>query len=296
MTVSTAPVILRAPLLLLFFLFFLFREADVSGFQSAQSAQSAQTAQSARTSALGGAGHAGPLFTDALYLNPSFIPMLPVRALSLVTSLPGPETGSNPTISLQDGTRDVLVPWGVGVTYGREVSMLNIGAATGISSRLAIGMSARYRAPNATLASGVVEAALSCSGIVSDGFRVSFTVDNLLEAGSGQDAYREFILGTKLSLGSVLNLYVDPLWVPALAPAQSEWGYEVGAELPLFDLIFLRAGVFRNATLPMLAQRGEGFGVGLGVLAAQFSLDYAYSGVLRPDFSGVHRFGVNIYF
>lgn len=263
--------------------------------------------QSPRTSALGGAGHAGPILTDAIYQNPSYIAMMPVLALGLnyltypqsgVEASPA-GTGNNLNtynISAQNGLRDAWFQYGIGYTQGGPSSSIHFVLSKSYSDQFFLGMGTKITTPNQGTRSRFVDGSVSASGIVTDWFRFSLTIDNLIESGQVNGFNREYTLGTKINLLSVVQLYLDPLWVPTLTSGQSTWGYELGAEYPFLEYFFLRTGIFKNASIPYRGTRGDGFGLGLGLAMPHTSLDYAYTAVLNPAAAFAHHFALTVYF
>lgn len=279
--------------------FFLSCFSSFSSFSVCASAW-ASDYQSPRTSALGGAGHASPLFTDALYLNPSFISFMPLQALSL-GYMTYNETGLGHTvnISLQSGARELPIQFGVGYTRFESDSMVHFGVSKKFFDWYAIGVSTKLVLPGRSLESKVIDATVSLSGIFSSWFRASLIVDNLLQTAIDQGLYRQYILGTKWSLGSIIQLYLDPHWAPSLSTdsfSQKDWGYEAGVEVPVLENLFVRFGSFNNSTTPNQTQIGDGFGLGIGWAGSLFSIDYAMSRTVQPSLLWAYSIGMTAYF
>ena len=102
------------------------------------------------------------------------------------------------------------------------------------------------------------------TGIPMDLIQTAFIVDNLVETQTGKQygLYREFIVGTKFNVEKIILIYIDPHYVPDLTTS-SKFGYEGGAEWPIFNDFFLRGGLFHSANVPTLGYgtRGNGFGL-----------------------------------
>jgi hypothetical protein len=109
-----------------------------------------------------------------------------------------------------------------------------------------------------------------------------FIIDNALQT-SGMKAwnqYREFILGTKFNIQKILLLYVDPHVIPS--KVGDSFGYEVGAELPIFADLYIRGGLNKNSFQPHLGVYGNGHGFGLGWAFPRISFDAALSRTIEP--------------
>ncbi len=268
--------------------------------------------QSPRTVGLGGAGHASPLFTDAIYLNPSFISFISTYALSLnylaysegnvnAPASSSDYSGNNTNISAQDGNRESIIQSGIGYTHRDDSSMVHVGISHQFFDRISIGMGSKLILPRGDFESKKIDATFSFSGIITDWFRISFVADNIFESASSFGFYREYTLGTKLNIFSLFQLYIDPNWTPTLDSIQTNLGqinlgYEIGAEFPFLDDFSFRLGGFRNSNIPFQAQRGNGYGIGLGWVGPKFSLDYAFSITTQPINSNSHNIGGTIYF
>ncbi len=260
--------------------------------------------QSPRTAGLGGAGHAGPFLNDAIYLNPSFTSFNPFRSFSSnylshssdSVSPSGQSTiqGSSYNFSILDGTADSLFQAGVGFTKRGNASMIHIGASKSVINRIGYGLGTKILLPAGTN-SRLFDGSLAVSGIATDWFQASFIVDNLLQANSVYGFYREFVLGTKINLLSIVSVFLDPHWIPAL-PAGETFGYEAGLEFTMMSDFSLRFGSFKNSVVPFEAARGNGYSFGLGWTGPKISFDYGYTRALSPVPSGAHQFGLNIFF
>jgi hypothetical protein len=260
---------------------------------------------SPRTDALGGAGHSAPLLSDAIYLNPSFGSFNQVHSLSfnylsygggMINSPQGPINyyGHNANISILDGTAEQLFQAGVGYTRRDDVSMLHIGTSKTFIQNYGVGIGAKFIFPNDGSGQRITEASFSASGIFNEWIQSALIIDNLWEAAPQLGLYREVIIGTKINIMKIVLLYIDPHWAPSLG--DSTFGYEAGVEFPFMSDVFLRAGTFKNSTIPYQAQRGDGFGLGFGWLAPKLSLDYSYSRAFSPTASLSHNFGATIFF
>ena len=234
--------------------------------------------RSPRTSALGGAGHAGPMLNDGIYLNPSYASFLPSYGISLnylaYTSPNAPDGsqlyhGHILNASIQDGSNP-LFQAGVGGSLRDSGKLVNFGAAKAAIKQLGFGIGGKVYLPNA--GSNITDTNFSMTWATTSWFQASFLADNLIQSQTEvQDGfYREFTLGTKFNIMSILLLYIDPHLTP-WAPNLPTYGYEAGAEITPFTDLFLRLGVFHNANLPELNNtRGAGYGLGIGWIGHVF--------------------------
>lgn len=253
---------------------------------------------SSRTASLGGAGHAGPLLNDAIYLNPSYVSLLPTYGLSgnyfNYSGDPGP-AGHGFNFSIQDG-RSELFQAGVGYTNRPDASILNVGASKSFIQRTGVGLGAKFIFPKGS-SKMLSDTTFSFTGVPSDFIQLSFIVDNLIESADEKALgfYREFILGTKVNVNKILLIYIDPHLVPD-DPAISEFGYEAGVEWPIFQDFFLRVGTYRAANVAFANIRGHGYSFGLGWIAPRLSLDYGFVRNIDPASFNGHLFGATVYF
>ncbi len=260
--------------------------------------------QSSRTMGLGGAGHANPLLNDAIYMNPSFTSFIPYRSFGSSYLWHGTdqlnevgqsaESGTGYNLSILDGSKDALFQAGVGFTKRGDSSIVHIGASKSVIDRLGFGLGAKIILPAGTN-DRHFESTLSFTGIATDWFQAAIMVDNLFQNHADLGYYREWILGTKINAMSIVSLFIDPHWVPAL-PSGQNWGYEAGLEFTVFSDFYLRFGEFRNSLIPFRAARGNGFGAGLGWLAPKISVDYGISRTLSPVLATAHQVGLTIFF
>jgi hypothetical protein len=257
---------------------------------------------SPRTASLGGAGHAGPMLNDAIYLNPSFVSLLPTYAVS-GNYLFYEGTGSSPdphghslNFSIQDG-RSELFQAGAGFTLKDDSSILNIGASKSLIARTGLGVGAKFLFPKAPGVGVQSDFTYSMTAVPWDFLQAAFIVDNLVESAveKSYDLYREFILGLKFNIDGILLLYLDPHLVPD-DPVNSSFGYEMGAEFVVMKDLFLRLGTFRNAHIPEVDVRGQGYRAGLGWIAPRISFDYGFTRATAPLDFMAHTFGCTIYF
>ena len=260
--------------------------------------------QSPRTAGLGGAGHATPFLNDAIYLNPSFISFHPYRGLSFNYlnhfSNPQDPTGQNTfegnsyNFSILDGSTDSLFQAGIGLTKRGDGSIVHIGASKSITSQLGFGLGTKIIFPVNT-ADRIFDASFAFSAIATQWFQASLIIDNLVEARPDLGLFREFILGTKLNLMSLVAIYVDPHWVPTITTVPI-FGYEGGLEFTVLSDLFLRFGTFTNSFAPFALTRGNGYSLGTGFLAPKLSVDYAFTQLSSPMTGFAHQFGMTIFF
>jgi hypothetical protein len=284
----------RAKVLLISFILFSTLETKASDYQSP------------RTAALGGAGHASPLFSDAIYLNPSYTSFIQVHALSASYlkydgTIDTPDgssdyRGHNLNVSILDGTPGSLFQAGVGYTRREDSSFIHVGASKSIIQKIGIGLGAKFIFPNDSSGQRFNDGTFSTSGILTRWFQTAFIIDNLFEAGTSRGLYREYILGTKFNINSIFLIYIDPNFTPTLPENQPTWGYEAGMEFPFFSDFFLRLGTFKNSNIPYEARRGDGYGIGAGWIGPRLSLDYSFSRSLRPIQAYAHNVGFSLYF
>ena len=260
---------------------------------------------SARTASLGGAGHAGPLLNDAIFLNPGFASFLPTYSagFNILTysgppiTQPPPEVdphGRDYSVSVQD-CRSELFQLGVGYSKRDDGSFVHLGASKSFIQRLGFGLGSKFYFNNTNYRNGS-DAILSFAGIASEWLQTSLTIDNLLQTSAGMDRnlYREFVLGTKFNVMSIVLIYCDPHLAPS-NPAGS-FGHETGIEFVVMQDFFLRAGAFKNATIPFEGKYGRGYGLGAGWVAPRLSLDYGMEREVEPRQNTSHVFGATAFF
>lgn len=262
--------------------------------------------QSPRTAALGGAGHASPLLGDALYLNPSFASFNKIHSLSfnyLTYSGLGDSSshdfhGNNMNFSVLDSDPDSLFQAGAGFTRRNDANFFHLGASKNFLTRYGVGLGGKFIFPNgpSSFQNRISDASLSISGILSEWFQSALMIDNLFQNGTSLNLYREFILGTKFNIRSIVLVYLDPHWAPSLSSSGTQFGYESGAEFPFFKDFFLRVGKFINSNVPFAGIRGDGYSIGAGWIGPKLSIDYAASRLSNPTSAISHNFGMTVYF
>jgi hypothetical protein len=119
-------------------------------------------------------------------------------------------------------------------------------------------------------------------------------IDNLIESKKTKSwgQYREFVFGTKFNVEKILLIYVDPHVIPG-KPGDS-FGYEAGAELPLFSDLYIRAGINKNTFQPALGGYGHGHGFGFGWAFPRISFDLAVTRTFEPARTNHLLFSVTI--
>ena len=267
---------------------------------------------SPRTAAIGGAGHAGPLLTDAIYLNPSFTSFVPTYMISASyswynggtaastdpSSTEGPLQGRIWNISLQDG-RSELFQAGFGFTQRSDSRWIHLGASKAVARRLGFGVGAKFVLPNDPGKEIARDLTLSFSGIATEWLHTVIVADNLFLNDSSR-AYRlqrEITLGTKINVMGILLLYLDPMWMPDGSWVNGErFGWEAGMEIIPYPDLYVRLGTFRNSNIPYAGTRGKGYGLGFGWLAPRLSLDYSYQTIEEPLSASAHNLGFTVYF
>jgi hypothetical protein len=260
--------------------------------------------QSPRVAAMGGAGRAGPLSTDAIYLNPSYIPHIPLHVLSLnYINYRGAggdyyaPTGHVLNAAFQDGTKNSFFQAGLGYTRFTQGAMFHLGVAAEVNPNWSIGISAKLIQPNFQYLSQIVNGSLSMTWVIAKMFRAAVIADNLLKTGLDQGLLREVTLATKFSFGSDVSLYVDPHWYPDLGRYPDSFGLEAGLEVFLSEIICFRAGAFRNSKPNFQSQRREGAALGLGFVFPRTAIDYSISrGLGKAQLGYAHNVAISVYF
>lgn len=260
--------------------------------------------QSPRSSGLGGAGHASPMGTDAIFLNPSFMSFIPVLTGSF-SYLVYPTNPSSSVVSsyshdlniaVQHGGRELPLQLGFGYTHRSSYSKLHFAISKAISEDVAVGVGTKLVLKTDSSTANTLDGTFSLSWLASSFYRMSFIVDNMFNSDIGNSFSREFILGNKINILSLFQVYFDPHWTSDSNLNSYRFGYESGLELPLFDFINLRTGIYQNSTLPFVGQRFDGFGLGAGLLLPRVSLDYSYSKAFQVENVFNHNFGISVYF
>lgn len=261
--------------------------------------------QSPRTSALGGAGHAGPFLTDAIYLNPSYLPRVPFYAMAVnyvayapgVFSNPnGTSTPSNYNFSVMASSRDLPVQFGAGYTRRDDGTLIHFAASVPAGDRISFGVSSKFlTSPSGNLVASP-DISVSVTAIFSDALRMSFSADNFLESFANNGFYREYVLGSKYKFNSSVAVYLDPHFSADSPSGEQLLGFEAGAELRVLEYLFLRGGAFNRATLPFQARKGSGLAAGVGLMFPKISIDYALSRVTLPEAGFFHNFGLSLFF
>jgi hypothetical protein len=238
---------------------------------------------------------------DAIYLNPSYSAFLPTYAISGNYEWASYQDGSYKyrilNASVQDG-RSELFQAGLAYTHRDDANFIHLGAGRSlIAQRLGLGLGGKVVMP-ANTSSRLFDSTFSITGVPTELIQTSFIIDNLIESQTEQQygLWREFILGTKFNIEKIILVYIDPHYVPDLTTS-SKFGYEAGAEFPIFSDFFLRGGLFHSSNIPTLGNgtRGNGFGMGVGMLAPKVSIDYGISRVLTPLIGTVQTIGFTTY-
>jgi len=269
---------------------------QVTAFQT-----NAEEFHSPRTAALGGAGHAAPLLNDAIYLNPSYIALIPTYSFSSTYLSHRDADGGSGRIlnfSLQDG-RNKALKGGAAYTAKDKQKTINLATAYRLGDAISVG--AGYKYLWTELESGAHEISASSSFVLSDEFQLSLILHNAIQTDYGREngLLRSIIIGSKVNLKDILIFYIDPHFIPSVSSGYKR-GYNIAIELVLLKDVFFRSGIFKNAPVPFMANAlGEGQGLGIGWVGGRTSLDYAYKKVnrtstLRSGFS--HSLGLTLYF
>jgi hypothetical protein len=256
---------------------------------------------------LGGAGHASPLLNDAILLNPSFSAFLVNRvsfsghyqwfesaAGSQANGTAIPEKGRAYQLAIQDG-RSEWFQAGLAYTQREDGSMIHIGAAKTLVARTGFGLGAKFLFDPERKSLGT-DLTFSATAIPAKDLQLALIVDNLLqgEEAKRRGMLREVILGTKFNVLGMVLLYFDPHYVPDL-PDTQKYGHEMGVEVVVASDIFLRAGTYRNSTVPFLNLRGNGMGYGIGYIAPKLSIDFGITRNVEPFQSTAYVLGATMY-
>ena len=232
--------------------------------------------QSPRTLALGGAGRAAPLLNDSIYLNPSYASFTPIYSAS------GGYTwfnqGRNYNVSVQD-SRTEMFQAGVAYTKREQSAALSFGASRAIIEHLGVGLGSKTILDNGTNKM-TTDFLFSTSFLATSFMYTTLVIDNLIEStGSKQkNLSRTFFLGFKFIPTHEVEIFIDPLYSPNYNKG-SKNGYSAGVEFGLLADFYLRFGKFKNAEVPHLNTRGEGFGMGVGWIGPRINFDYAMNRV-----------------
>lgn len=261
--------------------------------------------QSPRTAALGGSGHAAPMLNDAIYLNPSFVSFMPTYSLALNYAFfggpprcedcgPTDPHGHALNASVQDG-RSELFQAGVGLSLFDTRKVISVGASRAIVQKLGIGIGGKWVIPNTDSPPLIWDSLASATVLATDWLQISAIVDNIFEDDRNKafGMYREFILGTKFNAMNVVLVYFDPHLAPN---AETSFGHEAGVEFPFASDFFVRAGSFRNASVPSVSLRGTGFSWGVGWVAPASSFDFAMQRMLSPSLANIYTFSISAFF
>jgi hypothetical protein len=213
-----------------------------------------------------------------------------------------PDSGGNPTnkgqvrnVSIQDG-RSELFSAGASFTQRPDATFVHVGAARSFIKRTGFGMGGKFWFNNDTHRSGQ-DMTFSISGVPADWIQTAFIADNLIQQEEGKlhGLYREFTLGLKGNVMGIFLVYFDPHLAPDV-PNGNTFGEEAGLEFVIMKDFFLRLGEFRNSQIPYTAERGRGYGTGLGWVGPRMSFDYSLERVMDPTMLTVHTFGATLYF
>lgn len=241
--------------------------------------------QSPRTAGLGGAGHAGPILTDAIYMNPAMMPFLSTYSVSVShNSYSGPDStepkGKLQNASIQDGTSP-LFQAGVGYTRKTYGNMVNVGASTRVLEKYGIGVGGKFLFGSNTRETAQ-DLTLGLFGSLSDWVQTGIVLDNAISSPNSRqwNEGREFIVAAKFNFQKILLVYFDPHYAPS--KTGSHTGYEAGMEIPLMSDLFIRGGINRDSFQPHLGAYGKGYGFGFGWSFPRMSLDGSMSRTESP--------------
>ena len=260
--------------------------------------------QSPRVAALGGAGRASPLSTDATFINPSFIPQIPLHVISvnylLYQGQGGDyfqDTGRILNAAFQDGSKGAYFQAGVGYTKFSRGSMIHTAIATELSPNLTLGLSVKALRPQYEGNNLRFNGSLSMTWNLAKALRIAVIADNVLKSAASQNLIRELILGTRVGFSEDLALFVDPHWYPDLGSYPQSFGLESGVEWFVSNVVCLRAGGYKNARPNFQSQLANGVAAGLGFVLPRTAIDYSYSRQLSQKNQGfAHNVAISLYF
>jgi hypothetical protein len=260
--------------------------------------------QSPRVAALGGAGRASPLSTDAIYINPSFIPQIPLHVLSVnYLSYHGSAqnyydtSGRVLNAAFQDGSKGSYFQAGVGYTKFTHGTMIHGAVAAELSQNLSLGVSVKALRPQYEVSDLKFNGSVSMTWILSKNIRAAVIGDNVLRSAMSQNLLRELTLATKFGFSQDLGIFIDPHWYPDLGQYPESFGFEAGIEYFVSEVVCLRAGGYRNSKPNFQSERTNGLGGGLGLVFPRTAIDYSYSRQLGNPRSGfAHNVALSLYF
>ncbi len=246
--------------------------------------------QSARTAALGGAGHAGPFYTDAIYLNPSALALMRGLAISGQYVLPPEGVANAMTVAGIASLNEMPIQAGAGYARRSDGTFMHFSLARELIERVALGAGLKLFQPGRDPEKLTPELTVAATAIATDWFRASLTFDNAFGTLVDDGMPRELVFGTRTNVASLFTVFFDPHL------ARSAWGYEAGIEIPFLEYYFLRAGTFDGATVAALARPCDGYAGGFGVFFPWVSLDYAFSRATSPVSATLHTFSATLNF
>ena len=250
-----------------------------------------------RIAALGGAGRAGPLQNDAVFLNPGFSALVPNNSFSFdwlgYRSNDSTSHGRNYTVAAQDGRAEVLQA-GAAYTLREDAAFIHLGLSHAFVRRFGFGIAAKH-IMDPVRKTSAQDGVFSLAAVPTDPLQLAFVIDNIIQSGLGMEhgCYRDYALGVKYNVQGIFLIYFDPQLTPVL---EDQFGYTAGLEFVFMSDLFLRMGKFKNITVPYIAARGDGYGLGFGWVAPRISLDYAFSRLTAPSPYSAHVFGATMYF
>ena len=261
--------------------------------------------QSPRTAALGGSGHAAPLLNDSIYQNPTQASFLKKYSVSAAYGSFQGETkeddpglnGKNYNVSVLDA-RNENFQAGVGYAIRSGERYIHVSMSKAISDKLALGAGTKFIMPKEVFEFDNSDFSFSIGFVPSQNIQFALIVDNLIQREDNSkkfNLYREITLGLKIELISKVKLYADPHLTP-LFFGNKRFGYEVGAEVSVFEDLYLRGGYFHQSLVPTQGDYGDGYGLGAGWMAPKISFDYAYSMAVKPKPASTHTFGLTVFF
>lgn len=241
------------------------------------------------------------MLNDATFLNPSYISFLPTYSLAInygwYKNAEPPSVsshGRNYSVGIQDG-RSELFQGGASYTQREDGTFVHLAASKALDKQFSVGIGGKFFFNDDIRPSGK-DLSAAATWIVSHALQLAVTADNVLQADASKarGMFREYALGTKVNLNSMVLLYADPHYAPDRP--NTKYGWQAGAELVATSDFLIRGGVFRNSSVPFAGQRGRGFGLGIGWIGPRISFDYGLERLQKPFTATTHQIGATMYF
>ncbi|MFN7685572.1 MAG: hypothetical protein ACK5QT_09190 [Oligoflexia bacterium] len=255
--------------------------------------------RSPRTVGLGGAGRANPILNDAIYLNPSFVSFLPVYSWSANFKALREGRGRAYNASVLDG-RSELFQAGLAYQVRDNFTALHLSGSRKITSNTTAGVGAKlFFSKDPSALSNFRDFTASVTHAPLDWLQVSAIIENI---DRGQDSAtlgleRELILGTRFKIAEKFSIFADPHFsLEGQRPRGLLSTYEIGAEMAIFQDLYLRLGRFKDSSILEINRRADGYGVGLGWVTPRISIDFGLEHIQSPVNQISHTTGATLYF